>query len=145
MNKDEEDWFVIKDLEKFIESSRVLVFQNFGQTNKESPDELSIAMDDLTEDENTELENVLSQEECMIIAKTYIKTQKHKKTHRPRFIISETSYVAMIEAFNSRMVSNMLNHLVNKGILETAYDDKCNDFVFWLKEDENNTQKPETD
>lgn len=144
MSKDDE-WFVIKDLDKFIESSRVLVFQTFGQTNKESPDELSIAMDDLTDDESTELDNVLSQEECMIIAKTYIKIQKHKKTQRPRFIISEESYVAMIEAFNSRMVSNMLNHLVNKGILETAYDDQCNDFVFWVKEDENNAQKPETD
>ena len=123
----------------------VLVFQTFGQTNKESSDELSMAMEDLTDEESTELDNVLTQEECMIIAKTYVKLQKNKKTKRPRFIISEESYMAMIEAFNSRMISNMLNHLVNKGILETAYDDKCNDFVFWVKQDENDSQKPETD
>jgi hypothetical protein len=42
------------------------------------------------------------------------------------------------------MVSNMLNNLVNKGMIETGYDDETNDFIFWIK-DENENQAPETD
>jgi hypothetical protein len=48
----------------------------------------------------------------------------------------------MIESFNSRMISNMLNHLVNRGLLETAYDADSNDFVFWIKDE---TENRETD
>lgn len=48
----------------------------------------------------------------------------------------------MIETFNSRMVSNMLNNLVNKGVLETAYDSESDDFIFWTKNDTN--QPPDT-
>jgi hypothetical protein len=45
------------------------------------------------------------------------------------------------------MVSNILNTLVNKGVLDSAFDTDQNDFIFWVKEDENNKkdQKPETD
>ena len=45
------------------------------------------------------------------------------------------------------MVSNILNQLVNKGILESAYDEKSNDFIFWLKESigDEEKNKPETD
>ena len=42
------------------------------------------------------------------------------------------------------MTSNILNGLVNKGIVETAYDDETNDFVFWIK-NENKKEKRKTD
>jgi hypothetical protein len=35
---------------------------------------------------------------------------------------------------------------VQKGLVESAFDDKANDFVFWIKDkDENQEEKPETD
>jgi hypothetical protein len=37
------------------------------------------------------------------------------------------------------MISNLLNTLVNKGLVETAFDEKSNDFVFWVK-NENKTK-----
>jgi len=47
------------------------------------------------------------------------------------------------------MVSNILQGLVQRGIVETAFDDESNDFVFWVKNNEENTEekneKPETD
>jgi hypothetical protein len=44
------------------------------------------------------------------------------------------------------MVSNLLNNLVNKGVIETGFDSDSNDFVFWIKDnDKNKTEKPETD
>jgi hypothetical protein len=42
------------------------------------------------------------------------------------------------------MVSNILNSLVNKGLVETAYDAEANDFIFWVS-DENKKENPETD
>lgn len=43
------------------------------------------------------------------------------------------------------MVSNILNTLVNKGVLDSGYDSEKNDFIFWVKEDANNQETPETD
>ena len=44
---------------------------------------------------------------------------------------------------NSRMISNLLNGLVSKGLVESSYDSELNDFVFWIKDE--NKEKPETD
>ena len=41
---------------------------------------------------------------------------------------------------NHRMTSNILNNLVNKGLVETGYDGNSNDFIFWIK-DENKEDK----
>jgi hypothetical protein len=32
------------------------------------------------------------------------------------------------------MISNMLNNLVNKGVLDSGFDDESNDFIFWIKD-----------
>jgi hypothetical protein len=60
--------------------------------------------------------------------------------------LSDQKFIEMMECFNSRMVSNILSGLVQKDILDSAYDEELNDFVFWVKDDENKeNQKPETD
>lgn len=136
------EWLEITDLDQFIEASRVLVFQSFGKSEK---DELSTMMGDLTTLEAKELDEILSQQECLSISDTYIKKQKHKKTKEVRFITNEILYMEMMEAFNSRMVSNILHTLVKKEILDTAYDAASNDFIFWIKEDEDKTKNTKTD
>jgi hypothetical protein len=136
------EWFIVDDVSKFIESTRVLVFNSFGKTNETELDDLSFLLADLPKNEVDELNDSLSQEECMIIAKDFIKQEHNRKTKRIRNIISNTKYMEMIESFNSRMISNMLNHLVNRGLLETAYDADSNDFVFWIKDE---TENRETD
>lgn len=139
------EWFIIDDISKFIESTRVLVFNAFGKTEEASIDELSFLITSLEKHDLEELNKTLTQEECMNIAQEFIKEQTNKKTNETRFIISTKGYMQMIESFNSRMVSNMLNHLTNIGILESAYDDKSNDFVFWIKNENDKNEKPETD
>jgi hypothetical protein len=42
------------------------------------------------------------------------------------------------------MVSNILAKLVGDGLLDSAFDSERNDFIFWIKEDDQK-QKPETD
>jgi hypothetical protein len=134
------EWFIIDDIEKFIESTRVLVFNSFGKTNETELDDLSFLLSDLPKEEVEELNSSLSQEECMIIAKEFIRKEQNKKTLSTRFTISNKRYMGMVESFNSRLISNMLNHLVNKGLLDTAYDADSNDFVFWVKEESENRE-----
>lgn len=145
-NNDKDQWFIVDDLEKFIESTRVLIFDNFGKDSQDQEeDKINILISDLSSEEISELNKILSQEECINIANQFLKKEKNKVTNQIRYIISTKKYLEMLESFNSRMVSNMLNHLVNKGVLDTAYDTECNDFVFWVKENDEKQEKPETD
>ena len=132
--------FIIDDLDRFVECTRVLIYQNFGSDTQQDILELSFDINNLDSAEVEELDSVLSQTECLAMAKDYVKTQQHKTRPDVRYLISNKDYMKMIECFNSRMVSNMLNNLVNKGILETAYDPECNDFIFWAKDDDSTNQ-----
>jgi hypothetical protein len=145
MSKNNE-WFIIDDLERFVESSRVLIFDSFGKNDSTNIDELSIMLNDLPKEEVEELNTVLTQEECIVIAKPFMRLEKHKRTQELRYIISSKKYMEMLESFNSRMVSNLLNNLVNRGILDSAYDSECDDFIFWVKDEDDQEQKetPET-
>jgi hypothetical protein len=136
MNKE----YVIKDIDSFVLSSRSVVFNNFGKNQDNPSDDL---IQDVKIEELEEFNQVLSQEESMIIAKSIIKKQINKKTKQVRYIVTDDSFMEMITLFNDRMVSNMLNGLVNKGLLETGFDEESNDFIFWIKDE--NKEKPETD
>jgi hypothetical protein len=136
MNKE----YVIKDIDSFVLSSRSVVFNNFGKNQDNPSDDL---IQDVKIEELEEFNQVLSQEESMIIAKSIIKKQINKKTKQVRYIVTDDSFMEMIMLLNDRMVSNMLNGLVNKGLLETGFDEESNDFIFWIKDE--NKEKPETD
>lgn len=147
MNK---EWFVVKNLKEFVDSSRRLVFQNFG---KDSPKENEIdnMLDDIANmsiEDESEMNTVLSYDESWTIVQPFLRKQFNKKTKENRYLISESLYLDIINALNDRMVSNILNSLVNKGLIETAYDTESNDFVFWCAKtlDKNdNKEKPEAD
>jgi hypothetical protein len=140
MNNDE--WFIIKDLDGFINSSRALVFNNFG-SNKDSTDDLKL---EINKEDQDELNNILSFDESRIILMSLIKKQKNKKTNDIRYVVNDELFMTIVESLNDRMVSNLLNKLVNKGVIETGFDSDSNDFVFWIKDnDKNKTEKPATD
>ena len=96
----EKESFIVDDLNKLVEATRVLVFDNFGKTNKEEQDELSFLMTDLGSDDIEELNVVLTQEECMIIANGFVRPQINKKTKQIRYIITNGEFMEMIESFN---------------------------------------------
>jgi hypothetical protein len=132
-------WYEILDIDKFIESTRVLVFDSFGKNFDKNTQNFNIFLSDLKPEEVKELDSILTQEECLIIAKDFV-----KKTNKANQI-NEKDYMAMIECFNSRMVSNMLKNLVASGVLESAYDSEANDFIFWVNDEKSKEiQKPET-
>lgn len=147
MNK---EWFVIKNLKEFVNSSRRLVFQNFGKDSTKE-NEIDNMLDDIANmsiEDESEMNTVLSYDESWTIVQPFLRKQFNKKTKENRYLISESLYLDIINALNDRMVSNILNSLVNKGLIETAYDTESNDFVFWCAKtlDKNdNKEKPEAD
>lgn len=145
MNK---EWFVIKDLKKFIDSTRCLVFKSFGNnTTTEDQNVIDDMLDNINNmstDDKLEMNTVLSYDESLAIVNPLLKKQINKKTKENRYLVSEAVYMRIINALNDRMVSNILNSLVNKGLIETAYDDKSNDFVFWIKDDTQDSKKTKT-
>lgn len=138
------EWYVVKDLEEFIETSRSLVYNNFGNSTDKS-DSIDTILTAIVEGEDKkELDNVLSYEESLIIIKSFLKKEINKKTKKHRYVMTEDMFLSIIESLNDRMVSNILSGLVNKGLLETGYDEESNDFIFWIK-DENKKEKRKTD
>lgn len=138
------DWFVIKDFEGFINSTRALVFNSFGSDNKDkSQDDFIMSISDK---DKQEIDNILSYDESFNIAIPFLKKEKNKITKKIRYLVNDSSFMKIIYSLNDRMTSNILNGLVNKGLVETAYDSESNDFIFWIKDDNKNMQeKPETD
>lgn len=139
MNNEEQ--FIIKDLPEFVNASRRLVFQNFG--SKTDTDDL---LADMSLEDEQEMNSLLSYDESLSIMRSFLRKEMNKKTKEYRYLLNEDTYMSIITALNDRLVSNVLNNLVNKGLIETAYDEKSDDFIFWVSNNDTaEEQKPETD
>lgn len=123
-------WFEIIDVEEFINNTRVLTYNLFeglyDAPKSFDAKDISYDFEELTEEEKEELDSVLSISECITMSEDYI-TQKGME-----YSINEEKYMDMIECFNQRLVSNMIQKLAQSGLLEIAFDDEKNDFVFWV-------------
>jgi hypothetical protein len=144
MNK---DWYEIKDFDGFINHSRAIVFKCFGESavDPDNDDDITDILSVIDAQDQEEMDRVLSKSECEIIAKGFMKTKISKKSNKTKYFINEKILYDILESFNSRMVSNMVNKLVNDGLLESAFDVEKNDFIFWRKNIENKKENPETD
>ena len=142
MDSINEEWFIINDIDDLTNSVRVLVFNNFGksteqQVQEKEDDIVNNLLLELDPKDQKELDETLSYSESLIIVKQHIKKQIHKKTDKIRYIMNSDMFLKIIKSLNDRMVSNLLNSLVNRGLVETAYDAEDDDFIFWVKEDNN--------
>ena len=149
MDSINEEWFIVNDIDDLTNSVRALVFNNFGKNDESEVQEkedslVNNLVFEVDPKNQEELDRVLSYSESLIIVKQYIKKQIHKKTDKIRYVMNHNMFLSIIESLNGRMVSNILNNLVNKGLVETAYDIEVNDFIFWV-DDENKKENPEAD
>jgi hypothetical protein len=128
--------YIIDDLEEFTLSARRLVFNGFGKGLADDPDEFLGLMNEQSAELAEEMDEVLNQKESLIIVKNLAIEQKNKYKDISRFIIDEKIFSKIIEALNTRLVSNLLASLSAKGMIESAYDEKLNDFVFWVNDNE---------
>lgn len=139
------DWYVVKDLETFVDKTRALVFNSFGKDENRSWEE--IGLDVVMENERCEFDKILPHNESILIAKEILRKQTNKKTASIRYLVSDKIYTELINSLNERMIGNILNGLVNKGLVDVAFDEESNDFLFWCAEEHDKTKKkkPETD
>lgn len=135
------DWFIINDINDFTDKARAIVYNNFASWDSIKTN-LDILIDDVAENEKAELDSILSHQEALVIVKDIVKKQKNKKHNSIRYMVSDRLFSKIIIDLNSRMVSNIVNSLVQKGVIESAFDNETNDFVFWIKDEQ---EKPETD
>lgn len=132
MKKDE--WLEISNLRKFTNYIRTMVFVGFIEDN---PDEdITKCFEELSKKEKKELDEVLGIKECLIIVKNLAKKARNKKTNEIKYLLNNIRLNKIIEEINQRLVSNIIQALVSKGVLETAFDVEKNDFVFWVKDQE---------
>lgn len=143
MNQDNHDWYLIKDIEVFTDKIRAIVYNNFGLWN--DPVELDTKADHVTKDEQQDFDRILSHSESLIIIKEIVKTQQSKNKKKTRYSMTEKMFEDIIEQLNTRLVSNILTSLVQKGLVDAAYDVEKNDFIFWVKEDYDKNQETKTD
>ena len=135
--------FAISDIDYFTNYSRRIIFDSYGQKSEENSDItetdlIDHAINNLSQKDKEELDKILSYEEALNIVKSIAKVQTHKTTKEKRYVITDESYMEILQSLGDRMTSNILNGLVNKGIVDTAYDGDIDDFVFWVKEKDNN-------
>jgi tRNA C32,U32 (ribose-2'-O)-methylase TrmJ len=138
------EWFAIVDLELFVDSTRVLVYELFGNQNKEKNEDIAKTNTEykkLTKIEQEEINECLTHQESLLISKDFITTKINKKLKKKKHVISEKSYLAFLESLNARLVSNMLSKMVKQDLLDSAFDEESNDFIFWLKEENDEKDK----
>lgn len=135
-------WYAINDFDQFVDHARSLVFKFFGVASEEIEESIHSKLIKLTDSEMQELDQTLSHSEAALIIKGYAKSTKDGG-----YKINTDILYTILEELNSRLVSNILTKLVSKGMVDTAYDSEINDFVFWVKENDNKNEKdlPETD
>lgn len=133
--------YIIDNLEEFAESSRRFVFLYFGENKPEIESKQDMFISSLTSEEEEELNNILPLNEAKNIVKSIAKIQKHKISKEERYIINDKIFIDILEALNMRLVSNILISLSNRGMIESAYDNTLDDFVFWVKNDNDNNEK----
>lgn len=137
-NKDDDLVYVISDIDGFVDSTRTIIFGAFGEqfdeTNQTDIDSLINSMSD---NDKEELDKTLTREECMAMLHDIVKPKK-TKSGKTKYVITENQFNEIIEAFNARLVSNLLTNLVAEGRVESAYSEEDNDFIFWVKDNDKN-------
>lgn len=130
--KKEEEWLEISNLEKFTNYIRTMIFVSFANDDPEQ--DIMKCFEELTEQEKEELNNVLEIKECITIVEGIARRVRSKKTKEIKYLINGVMLNHIIDDVNQRMVSNIIKTLVSKGVLESAFDEEKNDFIFWTKD-----------
>ena len=137
----DEEWFAVKDVDGLVTSARTIVYNNFeGWESKDEQDIVDSMV--IKPDHKDEFDQLLTQEESTVIVQSLLKKQRNKTTKEIRYVISDSLFYDILQQLNDRLVSNTIASLVQKGLVESAYDGEIDDFIFWVKKDE---ELPETD
>lgn len=128
----DESWLELSNIDKLIDFSRKLVYYNFDNESASLSDENFLKkIEKMSDRVEPEIEELLP----FFEVKSMFMEQIVERDQVP--CIMEDSYDQLLVDMNHRMISNIVLSLVKKGVLDSAFDDEKNDFVFWVrKEDE---------
>lgn len=139
-------WYIINDLDSFTNKLRAMVFNSFGSMEEETKLDIDYLIDEVAKEDKDEFEKILSFKESINIVKDLVRRQRNKTKTKTRYLLDDNIFTEIINSLNDRMISNILLGLVNRGIVETSYDNDTDDFVFWIKDNnEEKKENPETD
>ncbi len=141
-----DDWLEIADINAFSDYIRNVVYINFKDedfqddeiTDTEWNIDLNAELDNISKTDMEEMDSILDKDETLVIIKSDCKKIRHKQTKEVKYVMNDNMLYKMIEHVNQRMVSNIISKLVSGGLLESAFDDERNEFIFWKKEDKDN-------
>jgi uncharacterized membrane protein YheB (UPF0754 family) len=102
---------------------RKISFETFCESNGFNISEL--AEDDI----DKEIDDSISLVEVKSIVLSNV-----TKTKNEEYKFKEKKLTKILMDINSRILSNSLSSLVKKNLVEVAFDEKQNDFVFWVKD-----------
>jgi len=147
-NEERDGYLEISNVDKLVNFSRRLIYYNFDdESEKLSDADFFDKVQKIKKEDIPELDKYLPFEEAKSIMKSLIVKRRHKKTKIPKMFMKESDYDEVLVQLNQRMVSNIIRGLVNKGVVDSAFDNERNDFIFWVKDkyDEYDNERPETD
>ena len=147
-NEERDGYLEISNVDKLVNFSRRLIYYNFDdESEKLSDADFFDKVQKIKKEDIPELDKYLPFEEAKSIMKSLIIKRRHKKTKIPKMFMKESDYDEVLVQLNQRMVSNIIRGLVNKGVVDSAFDNERNDFIFWVKDkyDEYDNERPETD
>ena len=115
-----DDWLEVSNSQKLIDFSRKLVYYNFDDETALMDDTTFLnKIDNIENDYDPEMDVLLPFEECELIFTSFTFMDNN-----------------LLMQMNRRMISNIVQGLVKKGVLHTAFDNEKNDFIFWVKTEE---------
>ena len=138
-----DDWLEIADINAFSDYIRNVVYINFKDEDFQDDEitatewniDLNAELDNISKTDMEEMDSILDKDETLVIIKSDCKKIRHKQTKEVKYVMNDNMLYKMIEHVNQRMVSNIIYKLVSSGLLESAFDDERNEFIFWKKED----------
>ena len=129
----------VVNVKKLIDFSRRIVYHNFDEENNDLTDREFLEKVDSLETDNKEMNHLLPYDECKAMIKPYLVSIDPIDTEY--FKIKEDDYDEFLVELNRRMVSNIVKDLVSKGLVDSAFDSEKNDFVFWVKTEDEDSEK----
>lgn len=136
------EWYIIPDLDKFAQATRVMIYNMWGENVEEISQSIDISNNTLYDYENLEpekqqeLDHLISLAEAVNIIKEYATITSKGETK-----LTEERYEKVVESMNERLVSNMVMKLAKDGYLEIAFSEEENDFVFWVADKKKNDKR----
>lgn len=132
---DDDQWMEVVNVTKLLNFSRKLVFYNFDSTYSSLDDEeFILKVGEIKISEEPEVDKLLPYKESLLMFNEHLRREKRKNSAKGYTIyIKDKDYDLFLEQLCERMVSNIIQSLVKKGLVETAFDNEKNDFIFWVK------------